>query len=147
LPHRPVIFIDRNSGGRIFKSLLEKAGIRVVLHDEHFKDKRTPDDVWLTEISELGWIMVTCDRATMRSPLFLHRLKRSKARVFLLDGLEGADREGKAKCIIDCYEKMIEICQKREAPLFWQFNKAGSPTVIDFKHKLGMLRRFAKSYG
>jgi len=118
LPHKPTLFIDRNSGGRTFKELIESAGIPVVLHDEHFKDKRTPDHIWLTEIGKLGWIMVTCDKATTKSPLFLQILKHSKARVFILEGLEGASREGKAKCIIDLYEKMISICDKREAPSF-----------------------------
>jgi hypothetical protein len=34
LQHKPTLFIDRNSGGRLFKALIVASGIHVVLHDE-----------------------------------------------------------------------------------------------------------------
>ena len=114
----PTVFIDRNSGGRIFRGQIEDAGIKVVLHDEYFKDRRTPDHVWLKAIGELGWIMVTCDSATMRDLLFLHSLKRSKARVFILDALEGASADGKAKCVIEAYPKWSPSASGRSRRYF-----------------------------
>ena len=141
--HRPTLFIDRNSGGRKFRDSITKAGIEVVLHDEHFKDDKTPDEVWVKEIGELGWIMVTGDGATIKSLLFLQALKRSKARVFFLNALNGATPDGKAQCIINAYEKMVKICSEREAPLFWRFNKGGEVVVVNFRERLGLLRRRA----
>jgi hypothetical protein len=38
-PPRLPVFIDRNSGGRLFKGLIEQAGIEVHLHDEQFRHK------------------------------------------------------------------------------------------------------------
>jgi PIN like domain len=146
LPHRPTLFIDRNSGGRIFRDLIANAiGVRVVLHDEHFRSQTVADEVWLKEIGDKGWIIITGDAATIGAPLFLAALKRSRARVFILNGLDGATREGKAQCVIDCYETIISICQKREPPLFWRINKEGGATHIDFKHKLGILRKHGKT--
>jgi PIN like domain len=144
LPHRPTLFIDRNSGGRIFRELIEKEGIRVVLHDDCFKQD-TGDEVWLREISKRGWIMITCDADTLKSPLFLRNLKLSNGRVFLLNGLDGGTRQEKAKCVVDSYDTIIEVCRKREPPLFWRINREGKATVIDFKHKLGLLRRAGKA--
>jgi len=145
LPHRPTLFIDRNSGGRIFRELIEKEGIGVVLHDDCFK-QNTPDETWINEVSARGWIVVTCDVDTTRSPLFLRNLKLSvTGRVFLLNGLEGGSREEKAACVLRNYETMLEICRKREPPLFWRINREGGATVVDFKHKLGLLRKAGKS--
>ncbi len=136
-PHRPTLFIDRNSGGRKFRDLITKAGIPVVLHDEHFRDQKTPDKVWVKEIGELGWIMVTGDGATIRSLLFLQALARSKACVFFLNALNGATPEGKAECIVNAYAQMLKICSEREKPLFWRFNKGGEVVVVNFREKLG----------
>lgn len=145
LPPRPTLFIDRNSGGRTFRELIEKAlEIRVVLHDDEFS-QHTKDEDWLKALSDRGWIMITCDAYTMKSPLFLHALKRSNARVFILHGLDGATPEGKAKCVIDAYETILSVCSKREPPLFWRINRDGQAINIDFKHKLGMLRRSGKT--
>ena len=51
---RKTIFIDRNSGGRLFRGLIIHKGIPVVLHDEEFSDPRTPDQRWLKVIGEKG---------------------------------------------------------------------------------------------
>lgn len=144
LPPKPTLFIDRNSGGRIFRKLIEKEGISVVLHDDYF-NQDTDDDVWLKEVSDRGWIMITCDFNTLRSPLFLRSLKLSEGRVFLLNGLDGGSREEKARCVVNSYETILEVCRKREPPLFWRINREGRATVIDFKHKLGLLRKAGKT--
>jgi hypothetical protein len=145
LPHKPTLFIDRNSGGRIFRDILAKADIKVVLHDEEF-EPTTPDEVWVKEIGKKRWIAITCDARTMKAPLFLAALKRSTARVFILEGLNGASAEGKAQCIIDAYDKIIEI-SRREPPLFWKINREGGATCIDFKHTLGLLRKAGRVTG
>ncbi len=148
LPHRPTLFIDRNSGGKKLQRLIAEAiDIRVVLHDEHYKDgsSKVPDHVWLSDIGKLGWVIVTGDFDTLKSPLFLAGLHRSRARVFLLSALNGATLEGKAECIVVAWEKMLKISRDREPPLMWQFNKGGEVYSVDFKHKLGMLRRAGKT--
>lgn len=148
LPHRPTLFIDRNSGGRTSKALIEAGlNVRVVLHDEVFKDPRTPDHEWLAEVGARGWLTISCDKATMKDPLFLRAVQRSQARMFLLDGLLYASKEAKAGCVIACYDSMLSICAKREPPLFWHFNGNNQPAVIDFRSKMGLLRKHAKMSG
>jgi hypothetical protein len=88
--------------------------------------------------------MVTDDGATMRSLLFLQALRRSKARVFFLNALNGASAEAKAQCIIDAYDRMLKICSEREAPSFWRFNRGGEAVVVDFLEKLGRLRQLSR---
>lgn len=140
-PHKPpILFIDRNSGGRTFRSLIEDKGIRVKLHDDRFDDT-AGDDVWLKAIGDEGWIMVTGDIAITRTPLFLLRLSQGTARVFILNGLNGASPEGKAECVIANYERIVSICLERTGPMLWKFNKDGSRKEIDFKKILQRMKR------
>jgi len=140
LPHKPVLFIDRNSGGRTFRALIENQGIVVKLHDEHFS-RTTDDSEWLKAVGERGWIMITGDAMVTRTPLFLLRLTQTKARVFILKGLNGATPEGKARCVISSYERVVRICQTQEAPLLWRFNKDGTLKEIDFRKHLAKMKR------
>jgi hypothetical protein len=140
LPRKPVLFIDRNSGGRTFRALIENHGIMVKLHDEHFSTT-TDDSEWLRKVGQRGWIMITGDAMVTRTPLFLLRLTQTRARVFILKGLNGATPEGKAQCVISCYERIVSICQTRQTPLLWRINKDGSQKEIDFRKHLANMKR------
>ena len=50
-PERPTLFVDRNSGGRSFKAMLESAGVPVVLHDDVFQRTAT-DEEWITTVGK-----------------------------------------------------------------------------------------------
>lgn len=138
-PPRPTLFIDRNSGGQTFRKLIEDHGIIVTLHDDHFNET-TDDEVWLKAVSDREWIMITGDVAISRTPLFLQRLSQITARVFILNGLNGASPEGKAECVIANYERIVSICLERTAPMLWKFNRDGSRKEIDFRKHLQRMR-------
>lgn len=141
---RKTIFIDRNSGGRIFRGLLTEAGINVVLHDEHFT-RNTPDHVWLKKIGTLGWAMVTGDIAVEKSYLFLSALKHSHSHVFILCELNHALKEERARCIIEAYPEIITLCHAHSGPRLWKTNKSGKILPVNFKHSLGMLVRYERT--
>ncbi len=52
-PESLTLFIDRNSGGRIFRDLLIAQGLNIGLHDEEFAQK-TADEDWLISVGEQG---------------------------------------------------------------------------------------------
>lgn len=139
-PEGPTIFIDRNSGGRSFKSLLEAANIRVVLHDEIFS-RATTDESWISEIGHRGWIAVTGDNAITRDPLALHHFSRSKLYLFVLHGLNGATSESKAECICGSYDKMISLVARNVPPCIWRIGKDGDARCFDFQSVLAQMRR------
>ncbi len=139
-PPKPVVFIDRNSGGRTFRTLIESHGIEVKLHDEHFS-QTTDDPEWLREIGHRGWIMITGDARVTRAPLFLSTLNQTTARVFILKGLNGLSPQGKAQCVVSYYDRIVNICQTHEGPLVWKINKDGSFKEIDFRKHLQRMMR------
>jgi hypothetical protein len=144
---RKLVFIDRNSGGRAFKSLIVDAGIRVVLHDEHFRDPTTPDEVWVKEVGRLGWLMVTGDVATERSFLFLTALKRSRAHVFILCGLNHASPQQRAECIIDAYSEMLSLSHQYRGPRLWKASAGKRLVEVNFRATLGKMRRYGRTLG
>jgi hypothetical protein len=132
---RRTVFIDRNSGGRTFRDLLRQADIKAILHDEVL-GAETPDEEWLRLAGDEGWLVVTGDNQTTRSPLFLRQLQRSNVHVFVLIGLNGASREGKARCIIDCHEQLCHLAATNPAPSLWRVGKDGRIRSVDFKSTL-----------
>jgi hypothetical protein len=136
----PILFIDRNSGGRSFHSLLIKQGLKVVLHDEEFPQTAADED-WLISVGERGWIVITGDKATTSSPLFLFRLSKSKAFVFILHGLNGASAPDKANCILKAYEIIKHLIAEHNPPAIWRIGKDGVVRIFDFQKVLIKMRQ------
>jgi PIN like domain len=105
-------FIDRTFGGRLFRGLIERAGIEVHLHDEHFRHKAEDPD-WLAQLGASGWLLVSGDNDVTRQPLFLHQLSASKAHVFVMLALNGASPAGKAGCIVRAYKKNVRTGRRK----------------------------------
>jgi hypothetical protein len=141
---RKTVFIDRNSGGHSFRHIIQKANISVVLHDEKF-NKTTPDSVWVKKLGALDWMMVTGDQAIERNYLFLEDLRRTTAHVFILCGLNHATPEGRAKVIIDAYDEMLALCHTHCGPRLWKAKAGAKILPVDFRHSIGMLKRYKRT--
>lgn len=145
MPHKgPTIFIDRNSGGKTFRSLIAAEGISVVLHTEYFGKEGNPDDdEWLLEISKKGWVMLSGDLATAKSALFLQKLSHTKADVFLLQDINGMSPEGRAQLIIDIYPIIVDIAGSCPKPSLWII-KDGRARSLDWRDRLSKYRRYKR---
>jgi len=142
-PPRCAVFIDRDAGGRLFKGLIERAGIEVRLHDEQFRPK-TEDPEWLARLGASGWLPVSGDNDVTRQPLFLRQLAESKAHVFVLHALNGASPEGKATCIVRAYDRMCELAADQVPPALWRVGKDGVARPFDFRGTLKRMKRGGK---
>lgn len=143
---QPTIFIDRNSGGRTFRGLIEAAGIKVILHSDVFTDDKIADHEWLDTVSKKGWIVVTGDQATSRSLLFLDRLNRTKSHIFILYQLNGATPEAKAYHVISLYPWMVEKNTSCQSPSLWRVTKHAKDQV-DITDALGRAKKRLKNSG
>jgi hypothetical protein len=134
---RASIFIDRNSGGRIFRDILVAAGLEVILHDDVF-NRDTPDHTWLKANADANRLIVSGDARTMRDLTFLRQLKNSQAHVFVLIALNGASREAKAGCILTALDLMLRIQKESAPPGLWKVHKNGTgATRCDHEKVLG----------
>ena len=139
-PESLTLFIDRNSGGRIFRDLLTSQGLRVVLHDDEFPQVAADED-WLAAVGQKGWIIITGDNATTKSPLFLQQLAGSKAHVFILLGLNGQTAAGKAQVILDTYPSIVELVSGNAPPALWRIGKHGVAHAVEFEAILQRMRQ------
>lgn len=83
LPEQLVLFIDRSLGKQIIASALRHAGHSVEVHDDHFPPD-APDNVWLSDVSRRGWIVLTKDKRIRYRASELAAVSATKARVFTL---------------------------------------------------------------
>jgi hypothetical protein len=61
-----VYFTDRDLGKQ-FGEILSSSGLTVERHSDHFAHD-TPDDVWLAEVGQRGWIELTHDSRIRYKP-------------------------------------------------------------------------------
>jgi len=83
LPDGTVFFIDRSLGIEPLRTTLMDAGLTVEIHDDHFS-RDEEDRVWLQNIGDLGWVVLTKDKRLRYRPLEIAALRQSNARVFVL---------------------------------------------------------------
>lgn len=76
-------FLDRALGKHYVAQALAKAGATVELCDDHFPPN-CPDVVWLPDVSQRGWIILTKDDKIGRNPLEQISIAQSDAKVFII---------------------------------------------------------------
>lgn len=81
----PVFFVDASLGGRIVPEALRAAGLAVVAHDERFAPG-TPDDVWLRESGQRGWLVLTKDKRIRYRQTERHALREAGVGTFVFVG-------------------------------------------------------------
>lgn len=80
-----VLFIDRSIGARIVPEALRAAGAQVEVHDDHFA-QTTPDQEWLEEVTQRGWIVLTQDKRIRYRTLERMAVTQAGARLFVIVG-------------------------------------------------------------
>jgi PIN like domain len=77
------LFVDRPVGKYQVPEALHLAGIKVRIHDDHF-DPTSPDEVWLAEAGQRGWVALTKDDNIRRRPLAINAIVRNQVRTLVL---------------------------------------------------------------
>ena len=73
-PDGSVFFIDRSLGIDPLRIQLTRAGLTVVIHDDHFA-RDEEDRIWLKAVGERGWIVLTKDQRLRYRPLEVAALR------------------------------------------------------------------------
>lgn len=81
---RSVFFTDRDLGKQ-FPALLQKAGISVESHADHFAGDAKDED-WIRVVGQRGWIVLTHDKRIRYKRNELEAVKASGIAMFVLSG-------------------------------------------------------------
>ena len=123
-----VFFIDRCLGKKQIAAILRNAGWQVEIHDDHFSPG-AEDRVWLREVGERGWIVLTKDQHIRYRETELKALIAANARAFVLTGgsLQGHEM---AEAFKNAYPKMIRCIEKYPGPFIARVTKSGSISTV-----------------
>ena len=83
LPEPLIFFIDRALGRFVVPNVLRQAGEMVKTHDEIFPQS-AKDPVWLKEVGERGWVVLTKDPRIRHRVNEVRAIRRAKVRAFVL---------------------------------------------------------------
>ncbi len=91
-----------------------RAGARVELHRDHFRDD-APDVEWPGEVGERGWVVITKDDAIRRNPLELHALLTGNVRAFILTSANMTGGE-MAELLVGHLGRIERLARRRRGP-------------------------------
>ncbi|MDJ0763987.1 MAG: hypothetical protein QNJ97_13480 [Myxococcota bacterium] len=119
--------MDRSIGGKIVANALRDAGATVNIHDDYF-EKDAPDEAWLLEVSNRGWIAITKDIAIGRSSIQRLEVAWSGARLFsfMSGGMTGLSM---AKSLVSALTRIGRICASEAAPFIAKVYRSGDVSV------------------
>lgn len=108
----PVFFTDRDLGKR-FPEILSAAGLRVERHADHFPPD-CPDETWLKDIGQRGWVAITHDGRIRYKPNELAAVVQH--RVALLVVIGHAPYPQLAQSFVATQSRIVDFLERHKAP-------------------------------
>lgn len=128
-----ILFFDRNLGTAIPKALrefLKPPGLQVEIHQDHF-DQLAQDDVWLQQVGQWGWFVVTQDYSYHERATELAAIRTHNVGAFYLWGSE-AHRWESFRAFAAGYDRLVRVTEIRERPFIFRIERHGGLTTIHF---------------
>lgn len=133
--HQTVFFIDRCLGKHPISEMLRATGTTVEVHDDHFP-QNTPDQLWIPQIGQSGWIILTKDARIARNTLERQAVARAGIRMFILASTKLTGEET-AIAFRDALISMVKFIEKHSPPFIAKVYKDG--TVKEWKNANDLL--------
>ena len=121
-----IFFTDRDLG-RIIPDALERAGVQIARHDDHF-GPTTPDVEWLSVIGCKGWIALTHNKAIRYNLQERDMVMRAGVPLFMLIGHH--PHGVLARNLVNTLPKIYRFLSTHQRPFIARVYKAPDP---DFK--------------
>jgi len=128
---RPVLFLDRAIDGHLLAKSLIEAGATIKRHRDIFRDDED-DSVWLPEVGQNGWFVITRDARIRYNPLEFQALKAAKvgAFVFVPKNLTGAEI---ASIIRQALPAIEDAAHKMNRPFIIKVYRDGTLKSLDLQ--------------
>ena len=133
LPEPFTWFIDRSLGTNIVVDL-RAAGFHVEEHSAYFAED-APDVEWLGKAGELGWVVLTKDKAVRRNALERAAMLASGAACFSL-GHGNLRAEQMAQAFVAARQRMEKALRRFEPPMTAVVTATGHVRVLMVKGRV-----------
>ena len=126
-PEEEVFFVDRSLGVEPIRSSLEREGVIVKIHDDLFK-RDEEDHVWLAEVGNRNWVVLTKDQRLRYRPLEIAALRDSRCRVFVLvaGNMKGIEI---ASVFVKALRRIFAILRSHPGPFVARISKSGRVAI------------------
>jgi predicted nuclease of predicted toxin-antitoxin system len=127
LSDRPTFYVDRCVGKGVVGAL-RAAGAQVEAHDDHFPQDE-PDESWIPNVAERGWIILTKDKNIRRRAGEREALVIAQARIITLTSgnMTGARM---AEIFVQHIEAMEQLANTQPAPFVATLGPGGMQVVL-----------------
>ena len=119
----PTYFVDRDLGRYVFATVLREGGLEVEVHDDHFLPN-TPDEDWLREVTSRGWVVVTGDKAILRTRLEKAAIREAEAVVLVVIGRKAPVKE-LARNFVNTRDRIEKFLEAAEPPAIAKIYRPG----------------------
>ena len=111
--------------------MLTEIGESCEIHDHHFKQD-TPDEVWLTEVGNKGWVVFTKDKMIRKRVEEYLALTEANNAVFVFTG-HGATGQETADAFKNALPAIKKLLAKQQRPFIAGVSKMGKLTLYTSK--------------
>jgi len=124
-----VFFTDRNLGKR-FGRRLRELGLKVELHDNHFPQNATDEEI-LAFVAHREWVLLTLDLHLRYRPAEKEAIRRHAARVIHLKISKQWSLLALAEHFARHHHRVEKFLQKTQPPLFavYRIDSKGRPNI------------------
>ena len=119
----PTLFIDRDAWSRKLDQALREAGIPAAADRDHFADD-TPDPLWLAEVGERGWIVLTRDQRIRHRPNELRAVRDARLHVFALTS-GNLSAAATAEIVLAAWPAICRAVVAHDPPMLWSVTRGG----------------------
>jgi hypothetical protein len=127
-PEPLVLFVDRSLGNKVVANALRLAGVHVEIHDDHFP-ATAPDEDWLGDVGQRGWVALTKDRGIRYRAPALAAIRLSAVRMFVLTAgdLQGSEM---AAIFVQALPHIRRLTRRQTAPFIARITKTGTASIL-----------------
>ena len=124
-----ILFLDRSMGKGLGRTLRRIKGFPATIetHDAHFAQD-TPDDVWLAEVGQRGWIAMGQDYRLHLVDVERDAIRAHRVGVFYLWGANASQWE-QLRVLAKAWDR-IEAASREPAPFIYRIMKDGQLKTI-----------------
>jgi len=139
-----VLFLDENlQNCKPILDALTFNNVRFERHQAHFQ-RGEDDEVWLPQVADWGWIVLTKDKRNRYNDLERVAVRRYRVREFYFSAgnMNGAEM---AQALIEALPEMRSIVKQYEPPVVGSITRAGAVTILYDKEGPTHKRRKAQA--
>jgi hypothetical protein len=112
-----IYWVDRCLGTNIVPSALRAIGVQVQTYDSLYpNDTRVPDHVWIPEVAQRGWVILTKDKRIRHAREEIDALRSAGARYVCLSSAQLTGSE-QAECLVRHWKTIDSVVINKPAPL------------------------------